>query len=286
MARFTPLLGDIRGKIAGNVFSANKSGAIIRFKKIPTNPKTPAQVQARNIVTSLSQMWKTIATNLQGGWGGYGADGFVPKSKPPTGKTSGFQAFMGVSAAALNFNLASINCNYYNGSSVMVGGTSVNIQMSTTAPANPLQSGIVWDGGVAVAPLQMTAIQINGAGKWTAQMQMVGIPDTSVSSTQLIDSLGRSFGIAIYISNKLPCLGAVPKRPFLNSLGCAKGMTGSAGITFAQKHTFSVQNTSAFNAAYYKNWINVGDFVRASCFQVGLSGELRFLNSIDTTITA
>jgi hypothetical protein len=61
MAKFKAILGDIRGKIGGNVFSANRFGAYIRQKVTPVNPNTEYQQLAR---LRLAESAATYATQL------------------------------------------------------------------------------------------------------------------------------------------------------------------------------------------------------------------------------
>lgn len=51
---------DMRGKIGGSVFSRNKGGSYVRVKVTPLNPQTTAQVEARSLLTSLSQNFRSL----------------------------------------------------------------------------------------------------------------------------------------------------------------------------------------------------------------------------------
>lgn len=57
MAKFNPILGDIRGSIGANTFAVNRSGAYIRFKASPTQPNTPYQLELRARVLELSKWY-------------------------------------------------------------------------------------------------------------------------------------------------------------------------------------------------------------------------------------
>lgn len=57
MAKFNPILGDIRGSIGANCFAVNRSGAYIRFKASPTQPNTQWQTQMRARVLELSKWY-------------------------------------------------------------------------------------------------------------------------------------------------------------------------------------------------------------------------------------
>lgn len=62
---FGTVVNDARGKIAGIVLSKNKSGAYVRTKVTPANPRTAAQQAVRANFASLSQAWSGTLTQAQ-----------------------------------------------------------------------------------------------------------------------------------------------------------------------------------------------------------------------------
>lgn len=48
LVRFGGGISELRGSIAGNVFSRSRAGAIARNRAVPVNPNTPAQSQTRS----------------------------------------------------------------------------------------------------------------------------------------------------------------------------------------------------------------------------------------------
>lgn len=66
--KFGAIVTDGRGKIGGHVASKNRAGAYLRTKVTPSNPNTVAQVQARSILSSLSQQWSTLLESQRLGW--------------------------------------------------------------------------------------------------------------------------------------------------------------------------------------------------------------------------
>jgi len=59
--KMTAIVADMRNKLNGSVFSRNRGGAYIRTKVTPINPQTAAQVQARSLLTSLSQGFRSLS---------------------------------------------------------------------------------------------------------------------------------------------------------------------------------------------------------------------------------
>lgn len=68
LIKWGALVTDGRGKIGGQVLSRGRSGAILRNKVTPVNPRSAAQVTARNILTSLSQGWSGLTQAQRDQW--------------------------------------------------------------------------------------------------------------------------------------------------------------------------------------------------------------------------
>jgi len=100
---FSALVNDLRNKVGGNVFTKVRSGAMVRIKVSPTQPRTSAQTAVRANFTALSKGWDTISQSQRNGWIALAAS--LPK-KDVFGNTfylTGLQMFQ-----ALNRNLQEI----------------------------------------------------------------------------------------------------------------------------------------------------------------------------------
>ncbi len=73
MAKFSPILGHLSGKVAGSVFSSNSAGAYVRQKTSPANRNTSRQQAVRSRLSYLSSMWQTVGPGGQAAWANYGA---------------------------------------------------------------------------------------------------------------------------------------------------------------------------------------------------------------------
>lgn len=95
---FTAFLADMRGKVAGTVFSKNRGGAYARTKVTPTNPKTLAQNAVRSILVGFSQGWRALTAAQRTAWNA--AVGSFPRTNvfgnPKT--LSGHQLYVGLNA--------------------------------------------------------------------------------------------------------------------------------------------------------------------------------------------
>lgn len=65
---FSALVADLRNKVGGNVFTKVRSGAMVRIKVSPTQPRTAAQTAVRSNFTALSKSWDTITQAQRNGW--------------------------------------------------------------------------------------------------------------------------------------------------------------------------------------------------------------------------
>lgn len=58
--KFGMMMTDARGKLGGQVFSKNRSGAYVRTKVTPVNPRTTFQQLSRSILGTLSAGWSAL----------------------------------------------------------------------------------------------------------------------------------------------------------------------------------------------------------------------------------
>lgn len=95
LVKFGAGIVDARGSIAGMTFSRNKSGAIIRARVKPVNPKAPRQEHARTIVSNLAAFWHTdLSVVNRGLWETYAAAVPMKNKLGETIHLSGFNHFI------------------------------------------------------------------------------------------------------------------------------------------------------------------------------------------------
>lgn len=97
------LMVDGRGKIGGQVASKNRSGAYMRNKVTPSNPRTASQQANRSLLGSLSASWSSLTAAARASFNGavdaWSKTNIFGDSIKPTGKNL---------FTALNKNLASV----------------------------------------------------------------------------------------------------------------------------------------------------------------------------------
>lgn len=84
------IVTDGRGKLGGQVFSKNRSGAYIRTKVTPSNPRTADQMAGRSILGSLSASWSGLTDEQRRLWNNaveeWQKTDIFGDSRKPTGK--------------------------------------------------------------------------------------------------------------------------------------------------------------------------------------------------------
>lgn len=110
--KFGMMMTDARGKLGGQVFSKNRSGAYVRTKVTPVNPQTNDQQANRVMLGNLSQGWSGLTQAQRNAWNAsvdqwQKTDIFGDLQKP-TGKN----LFTGLNKVAMsNFASASLMAN-------------------------------------------------------------------------------------------------------------------------------------------------------------------------------
>lgn len=102
--KFGMMMTDARGKLGGHVFTKAKSGATIRTKVTPLNPKTSAQSEARSALGANSQAWRTLSETQRLAWNSAAQEVSKTNAFGDTYFPSGKNYF-----TAVNNNLRNIN---------------------------------------------------------------------------------------------------------------------------------------------------------------------------------
>jgi len=66
--KFTAIVADMRNKLNGSVFSKNRGGAYVRTKVTPVNAQTVRQVEARSLLASLAQSFRSLTQEQIAAW--------------------------------------------------------------------------------------------------------------------------------------------------------------------------------------------------------------------------
>jgi hypothetical protein len=69
MAIISPIFGEMRGKLGGNVYSRNIGGPYVRMHAVPTNPNSARQQSTRNWLATCAAAWNgTLTAGQRAQW--------------------------------------------------------------------------------------------------------------------------------------------------------------------------------------------------------------------------
>ena len=196
--KFGAIVTDGRGKIGGHVASKNRAGAYLRTKVTPTNPNTVAQVQARNILASLSQLWQTLTEDQRSGWNNavkeWGTTDIFGDIKNP----SGINLFV-----KLNANLMSVGFpQLWDAPSKMEVPSVIITDASLSRSANSLS--IVFDSNNADgvrALVRATPALSPGVSFVKSQFRVIGYEVVSGTGLSLFAAYGAKFAMPLLGAN-------------------------------------------------------------------------------------
>jgi hypothetical protein len=133
------LIPPTSGSVGGQTFSRNRSGAYIRQRSNPTQPRTAAQVNARARLTSTSAAWRGLTDAQRAGWSAFAQSFTVVNSLGTTINLTGAQCYVKVNTV-----------NLLNGDAVV-----------STPPALPVFVACLVTGLTATAGTQL--LEANGS---------------------------------------------------------------------------------------------------------------------------
>jgi len=95
LIKFGGGITEMRGSMAGNVYSRNKSGAYIRARTKPTNPNTALQQTVRSSLAQLTTRWaQTLTAGQRTAWNLYGANVVMTNKLGESINLSGFNHYI------------------------------------------------------------------------------------------------------------------------------------------------------------------------------------------------
>lgn len=98
MAIFQPILGDLRGSLGDNTFSANRGGSYVRRRAVPINRNTTRQQVVRVALGYCSTRWALLTDAQRTAWAGWASLNPVLNAFGASRILSGQQAFVMLNA--------------------------------------------------------------------------------------------------------------------------------------------------------------------------------------------
>lgn len=95
------IVGQISGRIGGDVYSHNRYGSYIRNGTIPVTSTTEAAIAAKARMTEATQTWQALTANQRRDWTGYAAANPVVNRVGQSIQLTGHVAYVGINARML-----------------------------------------------------------------------------------------------------------------------------------------------------------------------------------------
>lgn len=202
---FTAVVADMRGKLAGTVFSRNRGGAVARTKVTPVNRRTPAQQLARADFGNFSSAWRALTAAQRQGWNAAGPN--FPRTDQFGNQKilSGQQLFV-----SLNSNLQKVAAPPINDAPVAQGATyehatGLSVQVTTGALeliyTSQVQPGTANSFYVRATPALSTGVD-NPTGRFKA-IGTLPIPAGGTAGTKLLSPQWQNVFGAMPASGKI-----------------------------------------------------------------------------------
>lgn len=110
LLKFGGGITEIRGSMAGNVYSRNRYGAYMRSRTVPTNPNTARQQKVRTSLTELTSRWsQTLTAGQRTAWNLYGANVVMQNKLGENINLSGFNHYLRSNVVLLQCNIAPVD---------------------------------------------------------------------------------------------------------------------------------------------------------------------------------
>lgn len=276
------ILGEIRGKLGGMVFSRNRSGQIVRKYSIPLNPDTGAQLQARASFASAVGSFHSLTPSQKTQWENFAKTSFNPKDVINTGQFSGINAFTALKTMIVHGNKLKTSATLsVNGSALTPQPAYTDITFDTTPPVNTIQPNLQVVGGGAPANYGTITGGVAYDGSFEINLSILPGVSGAPNLAGFKDALGEDVAYAVYMSESHVQAGLFYQNPYQYLLGVIPisqatptDLTGVTDIKFTSSTVIDTGTYQAFPIA--------GSTVRVSVFQIsGKHGSMICIGTLD-----
>lgn len=189
--KFGMFMTDARGKVGGQVFSKNRSGAYVRTKSTPVNAQTSRQTFIRQLLGSISIAWSLLTANARLGFNNavsnWSTTDIFGDSRNPSGKT----LFTKLNLNLVNSGQAQVT-NVPDKVDVPPLG-DIEVQGDVTASSLEIVGGVVSAGSVIL--VMATAPQNAGVSYFKGKFRQIGFyPSASIATLDMWTDYANKFG--------------------------------------------------------------------------------------------
>lgn len=269
------MIGELSGKLGGNVFARNKAGAYIRQYVIPVDPNTQAQANARVAFGTSSSSYHSLDSVLKNQWANFAQNLYLPKNGINTGQYSGFNAFVALRNVVQNAGKLLISTP-----TVLVNGTAntpediVGYTATVMPPSLSIQGNLVLaTGGGTIQPFVTNAtVDTAGAFTFTLSLGNSTSPTPTNIAEQLSNGGGQLIGFAVFMSNPVQQSQMFLSNPEIINLGYIPNIALETG-TGTGVETIQIGG-NALSPEKYQNWVTADNWVRITVYMTTLNGQM------------
>jgi hypothetical protein len=279
-------LGDFRGKVGGVVGSRNKAGSFVRTRVKPTNPKSPAQVAARQNFRSAAMGWKTLTAALRQNWEIFAKAGFNSLKKVNKGQYSGNQVYTAIqgSIGGSNNSYTLASLSVFAPTPVVASLTKTPISVTNVAPLKSVQPNIQ-DATAGSYPLQLVGVYMTTANIVALDIRCTDVGGNTPTAPKMIDGSGNQFGYVVYFSEALTFSGkkaGTPLRSQAGFTGIFPNTALGAGAVAGFRITFDATN----NVIKWHQAPALGQIYQATVVAIGSNGTAAIVGKSFVTVAA
>jgi hypothetical protein len=228
----------LRGKLGGNVFSANRYGEYVRQYVKPVNPDSQGQANARGSFSEALAMWHSLTSEQKQSWQSF-ADTAMP------GK-SAINAYMSLRTRAINNQriITSVSSNL-----PTISGNGTIEATSYAAPNQPPDPSLAPPQDLEIFSVSLDYSDLSDLYTVTATFDTIAgeaVPES-------VDDMPVGFGFGCYISNQIAQSSHFVNSPeLIKSVGVPYSRIEPAETdptpttTFVQEFKFNRANFQGF----------------------------------------
>jgi hypothetical protein len=265
-------VGELRGKLNGNVYSRNGAGAFVRALVIPNQPNSLAQVAARQVIRGISGYWENLGNVERAGWSMFAKSAFNPFKKTNTGQYSGKQAHTSIYTGSINFNAMKRS---FTATMIPTGACTpvlTDIATPIPIPVSTVRPNIksVEDN---VYTISIGALQVSGNGEIECSLMFDGCPPTGQTFGPFYDERQVSFGFSFYLSEGKKFEGQRVANQFRYHIGTT-GIIDDINSTPLPGNGVKVVTDVAAAIPTYKNYVYNNQWSLFTVAMVGADGTM------------
>lgn len=276
-------MGELRGKLAGSVYSRNRAGQFVRGYVHPAQANSQAQLDARASFGTASQLWRSLNSVNKQSYNNFAVAVYNPLTKTNTGQFTGQQTFIGINQSAQISQNKTIPGDF----ALTPGGaslakTDIAFQAPLTAPALSVQPTVPANGSGLPIPLGVACLGLTTAGIMDLQLTF-GATGVGIATGDLRDGNGKPFAVGVYCSDTVPFSGATPKNKWNKFLGNTPVPNFTTNLTAGLLTLYWDGGGNVWNN--FKSAPQVGEWVLLTFIVIGADGTQATVGSAYQIVT-